>query len=82
MTITQPAEPTLDGVPLRTVGQIIDDLAVVASELLPRRAVAELVEQCLADLQPINDAALPDVLEHLARHRLDYYLKDPSAWHG
>jgi hypothetical protein len=82
MTTTEPAQPTIDGTPLRTVASIINDLAAVASEQLPRRVVAELVGQCLADLQPISDADLPEMLEHLARHRLDYYLAEPSAWHS
>jgi hypothetical protein len=82
MTTTKPTEPTIDGTPLRTVASIIDDLAAVASGQLPRRVTVELVGRSLADLQPISDAALPEMLEHLARHRLDYYLAEPSAWHS
>jgi hypothetical protein len=46
---------------------------------LPRRVVEEVVEQSLSQLQAVTPAALPEMLERLARHRLEY-LEDPAAW--
>lgn len=60
--------------------RVVDRLAAQSHGQLPRRVIAELVGQCLVDLQPVSTAALPEMLERLARQRLDYYLQEPSAW--
>jgi hypothetical protein len=60
--------------------RVVDRLAAQSRGRLPRRVIAELVGQCLVDLQPVSTAALPEMLERLARQRLDYYLQEPSAW--
>jgi hypothetical protein len=73
-------DPQLDGVPQPTIAQVIDRLTAITPGQVPRAVIAELVSQCRADLQPIHDDALPEMLERLARHRLTYYLRDSSAW--
>jgi hypothetical protein len=80
MTGSTSGNPTLNGRPHDEAALIVDRLTAESGHRLPRRVVAELVAQCQADLQPITDAALPEMLERLARHRLAYYLRDASAW--
>lgn len=66
--------------PQLVLADIVTRLDAEASDLIPRSAIAEMVEQCLLDLQPVCDAALPEMLERLARHRLKSYLGDASLW--
>ena len=80
MTVSNGVNPTLNGFPHDPIASIVDRLAGEADRQVPRRVIAELVGQCHADLQPITDAALPEMLERLARHRLAYYLREASAW--
>jgi hypothetical protein len=75
MTVTSPlVDPQL------TVAEVVSRLITESAAQIPRSAVAEMVGQCLADLQPVSAAALPEMLERLARHRLEKYLRDPSLW--
>jgi hypothetical protein len=62
------------------VMEVIARLDRSISEQVPRLAIAEMVEQCVLDLQPVSAAALPEMLERLARHRLHNYVSEPSLW--
>lgn len=71
--------PMLNGSQQRTISQIIDSLTASTAGLVPRDVIAEVVSQCRAELQPIHDDAMPEMLHCLARHRLAY-LQESSAW--
>jgi hypothetical protein len=65
--------------PTSVTAQIVSRLVQELNGQLPRPVVEEVVDQSLSQLQTVNPAALPEMLERLARHRLTY-LEDSAAW--
>jgi hypothetical protein len=49
------------------------------SPLLPEVVIVEVVSQCRWELSGVPAAAMPEMLERLARHRLDF-LDTSTAW--
>jgi hypothetical protein len=80
MTLSSDVDPIPNFLPRDLVSAVVDRLALEADGQVPRRVIAELVGQCHADLQPVSPAAVPELLERLARQRLAYYLREASAW--
>ncbi|HEY2044376.1 MAG TPA: hypothetical protein VGH11_17000 [Jatrophihabitans sp.] len=57
------------------VGRLCRDF----SPLLPEVVIVEVVSQCRWELSGVPAAAMPEMLERLARHRLDF-LDTSTAW--
>jgi hypothetical protein len=58
---------------------VLDRLCHDFSLLLPGTVIAEVVSQCRWELSGVPSAAMPEMLERLARHRLDF-LDTSVAW--
>jgi hypothetical protein len=67
---THPAAEELPGSANRLLAGVVERLSGEYGCCLPLSAVVEVVAGCVSDIQATPAAALPELTERLARHRL------------
>jgi hypothetical protein len=60
-------------------GEVLDRLCSDFAPLLPEAVIEEVLAQCRGELSGVPGTALPELLERLARHRLEF-LDTSDAW--
>jgi hypothetical protein len=58
---------------------VLDRLCRDFSSVLPEAVIEEVMAECQDELSGVPQTALPEMLERLARYRLDF-LDSPDAW--